>query len=64
MTFMNEASSIHLRFEFTVVIFAVFFPFPGIWVKFNIIQVIIYTVHEEEKACFVCVISFKLVSRL
>lgn len=51
MTFMNETGSIHLQFEFTVVIFAVFFfPFPSIWVKFNMIQVIIYTVHEEEKS--------------
>lgn len=70
MTFMNEAGSIHLQFEFTVVIFAVcvflllFFSFPSIWVKFNMIQVIIYTVHEEEKACFVCIIFFKLVSEL
>ena len=64
MTFMNEAGSIHLQFEFTVVIFAGFFSFPSIWVKFNVIQVIIYTVHGEEKACFVCIISFKLVSGL
>ena len=66
MTFMNEAGSIHLQFEFTVVIFAgfSFSSFPSIWVKFNVIQVIIYTVHGEEKACFVCVISFKLVSGL
>lgn len=28
------------------------------------IQVIIYTVHEEEKACFVCIISFKLLTGL
>lgn len=28
MTFMNEAGSIHLQFEFTVVIFAVFFFLP------------------------------------
>lgn len=39
-----------------------FFFLPSIWVKFNIIQVIIYTAREEEKACFVCIISFKLVS--
>lgn len=67
MTFMNETGSIHLQFEFTVVIFAVllFFPsFPSIWVKFNMIQVIIYTADEEENACFVWIISFKLVSGL
>lgn len=65
MTFMNEPGSIHLQFEFTVVIFAgFFFSFLSIWVKFNVIQVIIYTVHGEEKACFVCIISFKLVSGL
>lgn len=28
MTFMNEAGSIHLQFEFTVVIFAGFFFLP------------------------------------
>lgn len=62
---MNEADSIHLQFEFTLLIFffdRFFYPLPSIWVKFNIIQVIIYTAHEEEKACFVCAISFKLVS--